>query len=243
MQKLVLALSTAFLALGVAACGGDGAESAGPVPSVPVETESSSASPAGPEQSALPETGSGVTLWFELWFVRGGGPKGYAAGCCGVFSTWRTAEQLGIAHDGYEDFPFGAGGTLTPQENDRAADLMEIVLRALIAGPSPDEAANSFGSNIDPDTRLLGVSIESDIATVDISSESPAGGFSYEQGQGISPHRLAQLVFTVTQFPFVRGVKFELDGRPVKVRSWEEFGLGGVLDRPATREDYEWDRF
>jgi germination protein M len=147
-----------------------------------------------------------------------------------VFPTWRTAEEL--------DLP--------PDARSQDPSAVEFVLEALIAGPSPEETANHFGSVIDPGTRLLGVSIEQGIATVDIASElaSAAGGFSYQSGGGLVPlHRLSELVFTVTQFPAVRGVRFELDGRPVRVRSGKKLGLGAVLDRPVTRDDYEVDRF
>ena len=46
--------------------------------------------------------------------------------------------------------------------------------------------------------------------------------------------RLAQVVYTLTQFPTVEGVKFELDGEPVTVFS----GEGVVLDDPVDRADY-----
>ena len=46
--------------------------------------------------------------------------------------------------------------------------------------------------------------------------------------------RLAQVVFTVTQFPSVTGVEFQLDGVNTVV-----FGAGGlVLDRPASRASF-----
>jgi hypothetical protein len=47
--------------------------------------------------------------------------------------------------------------------------------------------------------------------------------------------RLAQVVYTLTQFPTVNRVAFELDGDPVTAFS----GEGIVLDGPSTREDYE----
>ena len=88
MKKLVLALSAACLALVAIAAtaailsGDGGAQSAGPVPSVPVETN------AG-------------TPTFELWFIGDShGP------CCTVRSTARTAEELGIPHVG-ADFAVG----------------------------------------------------------------------------------------------------------------------------------------
>jgi hypothetical protein len=52
MKPLLLALSAACLALAVAACSGGGAESAGPVPSVPLEAEPSATSPADTAEGA-----------------------------------------------------------------------------------------------------------------------------------------------------------------------------------------------
>jgi hypothetical protein len=60
MKPLVLVLSAAclVLVLALAACGGSGAESAGPVPSAPVETGPAAASLAAREQPArLPVQG------------------------------------------------------------------------------------------------------------------------------------------------------------------------------------------
>ena len=47
--------------------------------------------------------------------------------------------------------------------------------------------------------------------------------------------RLAQVVYTLTQFPTVERVAFRLDGDPVTVFS----GEGIVLDGPSVRTDYE----
>jgi immunoglobulin-like protein involved in spore germination/sporulation and spore germination protein len=47
--------------------------------------------------------------------------------------------------------------------------------------------------------------------------------------------RLAQVVYTLTQFPTVDRVAFKLDGEPVTVFS----GEGIVLDGPSDRMDYE----
>jgi spore germination protein GerM len=47
--------------------------------------------------------------------------------------------------------------------------------------------------------------------------------------------RLAQVVYTLMQFPSVKAVNFSLDGKPVTV-----FGSEGiVLDHPQERSDYE----
>ena len=80
------------------------------------------------------------------------------------------------------------------------------------------------------DTSLLGLAIDSGVATVDLSSAYQSGGGSLSMTM-----RLAQVVYTLTQFPTVKKVAFQLDGRTVDVFS----GEGLLLDRPQTRKDYE----
>ena len=46
--------------------------------------------------------------------------------------------------------------------------------------------------------------------------------------------RLAQVVYTLTQFPTVKGVRFSLDGEPIDVLG----GEGVVIDHPLARRDY-----
>ena len=47
--------------------------------------------------------------------------------------------------------------------------------------------------------------------------------------------RLAQVVFTLTQFPTVDGVNFKLDGKAIDVLG----GEGIIIDHPMSRADYE----
>jgi hypothetical protein len=47
--------------------------------------------------------------------------------------------------------------------------------------------------------------------------------------------RVAQVVYTLTQFPTVTAVSFELDGDPINSLG----GEGVVLDHPQTRADWE----
>jgi len=79
------------------------------------------------------------------------------------------------------------------------------------------------------DTRLLGISIKNGIATVDFTSEYQSGGGSLSMQM-----RLGQVVYTLTQFPTVKAVRFQLDGAPVNVFS----GEGIILDHPVGRSDY-----
>ena len=218
MKKVVLALAAACLAvLTIAATpailsGKNGAQSAGPVPSVPAKTN-----------AGMPT--------FELWFI--GDTHGP---CCSVRSTTRTAEELGIPHVG-TDFAVGP-------------HLIATLVEALLAGTTPKEAALGFGPHRPSDTRLLGVSIENGIVTLDLSSEFRGNRGSGFVGLG-GLFQLAQVVYTVTQFPEIEGVQFKLEGRPLQVPPGRDSSFQGVLpgcdipaaeellNRPVTREDYE----
>lgn len=104
-------------------------------------------------------------------------------------------------------------------------------MNALLAGPSePELAARPAMYTVIPEgTRFLGLRVVSGIATVNLSAEFESGG-----GSASVLGRLAQVVYTLTQFPTITGVKFELDGEPVTVFS----GEGVALDSPVDRSDY-----
>jgi germination protein M len=104
-------------------------------------------------------------------------------------------------------------------------------MSALLAGPSSKERGSTprVRTTIPAGTELLGISIKSGTATVDLSGEFASGGGSFSV-RG----RLAQVVYTLTQFSSVDRVTFELDGTPVTVFSSE----GIVLDKPVSRATY-----
>ena len=115
---------------------------------------------------------------------------------------------------------------------DATRAVGRAALNALFEGPSGKEADASppLTTSIPDGTILLGLDIADGLATVDLSREFESGG-----GSASMFGRLAQVVYTVTQFPTVDRVAFKLDGEPVTVFS----GEGIVLDGPATREDFE----
>ena len=100
---------------------------------------------------------------------------------------------------------------------------------ALLAGPTPDERLTGLGSAVPPGTKLIGIAIHNGVATVDLTSEFQSGA-----GSRSMQLRLGQIVYTLTQFPTVQKVLFNLDGSPVNVFSSE----GIVLDHPVGRSDY-----
>jgi germination protein M len=129
----------------------------------------------------------------------------------------------------------GESGTagLVPllREVPRTPAVGAAAMNALLAGPSADESSvTSITSAIPAGSRLLGLSIVNGIATVDLSSEFESGG-----GSASVLIRLGQVVYTLTRFPTIQSVLFQIEGRPVTVFSSE----GIVLDGPVGRAAYD----
>ena len=125
-------------------------------------------------------------------------------------------------------------GKLVPvrRQVEETRAVGRAALNALFEGPTAEELAASppLTTSIPDGTILLGLDIADGLATVDLSREFESGG-----GSASMFGRLAQVVYTLTQFPTVKQVAFQLDGEPVTVFS----GEGIVLDEPSGREDYE----
>lgn len=109
-----------------------------------------------------------------------------------------------------------AATTRTRQATPRVGTA---ALEALLAGPSGGDG--DVATAVPAATRLLGLEISGGVATVGLSSQFVVGGSPSSRDM-----RTAQVVFTLTQFPTVRGVKLEVDGRP-------------VAPKPLTRADFE----
>jgi germination protein M len=177
--SLATAALTAAFALAAGGCGGETAESAGPVPSDRTETEVETT----PEGSKS----------YRVWLTRGEH----------LFRVWRQgAETEGV----------GAEAT-----------------RLLLEGPTAEEAQAGVSTAIPAGTRFLSLDIDGTTATVDLTSEYESGG-----GSASMFARLAQVVYTLTEFDTVKQVRFMLDGQPVDVFS----GEGIILEEPVGRRQY-----
>jgi hypothetical protein len=98
-------------------------------------------------------------------------------------------------------------------------------LELLVEGPVTD----SHGSAIPDGVEVLGLTIDAGDATVDLSKEFESGG-----GSTSMQLRVAQVVYTLTEFPTVERVFFKIDGRPV-----DAIGGEGVMVDGVTRDDFE----
>ena len=124
------------------------------------------------------------------------------------------------------DEKMAAATRVVPKTQQTGAAAM----KALLEGPTAAEKDAGMSSAIPAGTTFLGLQIKDGIATVDLSVEYGSGGGSLSMFT-----RLAQVVFTLTQFPTVEGVRFKLDGELIDMLG----GEGIIVDEPVDREDYE----
>jgi hypothetical protein len=208
---LVVAVLAAAGSLGVlaASCGADEPQSAGPVPSgtgVGSAGTSTGEATSPTDTAPSPTTTEQRTVTVEAWFAR---PE-------------LTATDQGQLHD--------PKLFVVRREIEATEAIGTAALNELLAGPTSHEVAGDVTTAVPDGTQLLGLNIANGLATVDLSSEFESGGGSLSMQM-----RLAQVVYTLTQFPTVKRVQFQLDGEPVRVFS----GEGIVLEKPVTRGDYE----
>jgi hypothetical protein len=212
MNRSLIALLMAGLLL--AACGpatGDLGGVATPPPTEQPSLEAPSGEPT-PGSSGGPIASPGST------------PVGQPTATPSDTTTVRAYFFLG-------SFVDNAGLVPVLREIPKTQAVGAAAMAVLLDGPNDDElgARPAMYSVIPEGTRFLGLRIEAGVATVNLSREFESGG-----GSASVLGRLAQVVYTLTQFPTVEGVRFELDGEPVEVFS----GEGVALDHPVNRDDY-----
>ena len=139
----------ALLGFSAASCGaGEGAESAGPVPSEPAGTTSGAAtattveSETGETTETVPPPAGKATVTYQVWFTEG-------ETLHVVKRTEKTTPRVGTS-----------------------------ALEALFEGPESFEAERGVGTAVPQGTQLLGLTIDDGIASVDLTSEFESGGGS-----------------------------------------------------------------
>jgi germination protein M len=200
----VLCGSLGFLA---ASCGADGATSAGPIPAVDEETQAATTSSS--QEPQVPTVTTGETETAEAEESDPAEPSATV-----TYAVW---------------FALGDKLFVTYRTQDRTPRIGTAALEALLAGPTDFERGYGLTSAVPEGTELLDLTIDDGIARVDLTSEFESGGGSLSMQM-----RLAQVVFTLRQFPSVEGVVFSLDGQPTDVLG----GEGVVIDEPLRRRDF-----
>jgi len=118
---------------------------------------------------------------------------------------------------------------LAPAE-DRVAQRAAFWIDMLLAGvPGPYQEDGAVTA-IPEGTELLGVERDFDGLHVDLSSEFESGGGSLSMQL-----RVAQIVYTATQFEGVDAVRILIDGEEVDAIG----GEGVVVSEPLTRRDFQ----
>jgi len=212
-----------ILGLGLVACGG-GTSGLGAVPSAAPTASSATGGPdETPIASGAPGASANPTDQPSAEPSADASTAPSAAASPGATMIVRAYFVLGGA-------PGVTGLVPVLRTVPQTATVAKAAMTALLAGPTKAESADRTITTAIPDgTTLNGVSIKNGIATVDLSTEFDSGG-----GTASMRYRLAQVVYTLTQFSTVKSVVFEIEGQIVTV-----FGSEGiVLDGPSRRADW-----
>jgi hypothetical protein len=214
---LVLGLTFLTAACGVGAAVGDGG----------------AVSTAGSPQTTLSEPDSSLdtTTTSETSGPDTSGPATTSTSATGGGTSAATAAP-GTKDTVTVNFYFMRGEEIAPasQAVAKTQSVGAAAVQLLLAGPGDVGKEAGMTTAIPVGTKLLGLDIKNGIATVDLSKEYASGGGSLSMMM-----RLAQVVFTLTQFPSVQGVNFMLDGKAIDVLG----GEGLIIDHPMTRADYK----
>lgn len=108
-----------------------------------------------------------------------------------------------------------------------------VSVEAVLAGPSKAESAAKVNSAITPGTDLLSLLINDGVATVNLSE-----AFTSEETPAIAVGSLAQIVYTLTQFDSIDGVRFEVDGAPLT--NFGGYELDGAQRRANFADQLPW---
>ncbi len=222
-QRILTVLAVLAVATAVIGCSPSG--SLGTVP--PEPTPAPSVVPGPPDLTPEPSVGPTASL------PPSTSPSSSPTGSSAATPTPTTATGDTMIVRAYHVLGGGVGveGLVpTLREVPKTAGVARAAMEALLdPGPIRD-AYQQVSSAIPPGTRLLGVSVREGVATVDLSRESESGG-----GSASMSYRLGQVVYTLTQFPTVQAVSFQVEGKPVTTFGSEGIALGG----PQRRFDYE----
>lgn len=206
----------------VAACSGG----TGGLGSVPTAEPTASAEPTSPDLTPGP-SGS-VSPSDEPSTTPSGSPDASVA----PSSSPSTTETMIVrAYFVLGGEPGVIGLVPVLREVPKSTAVATAAMKALLAGPTKAESGDrAITTAIPGGTTLLGISAKNGVATVDLSTEYDSGG-----GSDSMQFRLAQVVYTLTQFSTIKSVVFQIDGVTVTV-----FGSEGiVLDGPVGRADYD----
>ncbi|WP_316783681.1 GerMN domain-containing protein [Streptomyces sasae] len=211
-RSTVVTATLALPLLTLAACGTTAAPDTSAGTSSPMDSGTSGGTTGAPAPSASAAPTSAAP--------KAAAPKSSAGGS-GTSAAKKVRTAVYFLH--------GAKVSAAPRTVAAPATATAAV-RALLAGPSRYEGSRSRTTAIPSGTELRSVAVRNHVATVDLSGRYDDAG-----GSGSMRARLAQVVFTLTRFPAVHKVAFEIEGKPVTYFGPQRI----VLNGPVGRADFE----
>jgi germination protein M len=116
---------------------------------------------------------------------------------------------------------------------DHNGDVAAAAIRALIAGPTAEEARAGLATAVVPETRLGALSIVNGSARIELVQPE------IEEEDVVTTASVAQVVYTLTQFPSVDGVVYEgtrVLGPGLTRKDMEEWTPAILVESPVVGE-------
>lgn len=142
-------------------------------------------------------------------------------GADGATPTIRTATVYLVDEDDLL-VPVAREVRSTPEQE------LTAVVRALVDGPTDDEADSGLRSAVPPATTVLSASLDGTTVTVDLSASFASIGGTAEL------LAVGQLAVTATTFPGARAVRLRLDGTPIDL----PLPNGALTDQAVTLRQF-----
>jgi hypothetical protein len=149
---------------------------------------------------------------------------------CGSSSTSSTTSTAPVTTVGVSLYWVRGGESLGISHRSLPATrtVAAAAVNALLGGTNGTEQSAGLASVVPAGSSLLSLTIAEGVATANLNSTFASGGGSFSMQA-----RIAQVVFTLTQFPTVQKVLFQLNG----VTATTFGGEGLLLDKPVGRSD------
>jgi hypothetical protein len=193
----LVAVVLAIVAL-VGACGGN----SGSLGSVPVTSASPDPSVALGSPDATPAPSD------ETSIEPSGAPSASAdPGSSAAPTPTPSGTTIVRAYFWLGGLPGSEGLVAVLREIPGTKSVAKAAVNALLGGPTTGEKGRAITTAVPAGSQLLDLSIDKGVATINLSAEFMSGGESSSVQT-----RLGQVTYTLTQFPTVKSVVFQIEG-------------------------------
>jgi hypothetical protein len=193
----LVAVVLAIVAL-VGACGGN----SGSLGSVPVTSASPDPSVALGSPDATPAPSD------ETSTEPSGAPSASAdPGSSAAPTPTPSGTTIVRAYFWLGGLPGSEGLVAVLREIPGTKSVAKAAVNALLAGPTSGEKGRAITTAVPAGSQLLDLSIDKGVAAINLSAEFMSGGESSSVQT-----RLGQVTYTLTQFPTVKSVVFQIEG-------------------------------